>query len=820
MKRQLQDNLVSTLALSTLPPSTVRRRKLRKPHNPDEGLAKRVSTKIEEGDIKGAIRLASSDDALADFSDETYEALRSKHPPTHPDSHIPSLPDMGAPDMLEVSRVDVIQAIRSFPCGSAGGPDRLRPQHLKDVVQYSDEDNLESPILNALVDFCSMVLHGDVPQLVRPFFFGASLVALKKKSGGVRPIAVGCTLRRLVAKIAGRKVSGEMSELLAPRQLGFGVRGGAEAAVHAARRFLQDMPSDHAVVKLDFANAFNSVRRDCVLSAVQSMCPALYSFVYSAYAASSNLLWGDRTVTSAEGVQQGDPLGPLLFCLVLHQQSVHLRSEFQVLYLDDVTLGGSCEDLIHDIQVMRDAAALGLSLNVTKCEIVCNDNLSCDTLLVALPDAQLVKVSQAQLLGSPVGDDECVATAVMDKVEVLRRLGERLHLLTAHDALILLRNCFALPKLLYILRTAPCFRSVTLESYDDCLREILGTVTNNLLERDSQAWAQATLPVKLGGLGIRSAVSVAPSAFLASVHSTSELVSEILPPTYASQPAPFVEEAVSVWSVGHECLPPEDVAATSQKLWDFPRTASLAQRLLDDATSDVERARLLAVSAKESGAWLRALPVSSLGLRMDDNTVRIAVGLRLGTPICGPHQCHHCSVVVDELGRHALSCRRSEGRHQRHSALNDLVKRALLSAQIPSRLEPSGLVRSDGKRPDGVTLAPWKSGRLLVWDATCPDTFAPSYRAIATQERGRVAAAAEGKKDAKYSSLPPTHCFSPLAIETMGVLGPKSLALVREIGRRITGESGEPRSTDYLLQRLSVAVQRGNSASVCGSVPT
>ncbi len=100
--------------------------------------------------------------------------------------------------------------------------------------------------------------------------------------------------------------------------------------------------------------------------------------------------------------------------------------------------------------------------------------------------------------------------------------------------------------------------------------------------------------------------------------------------------------------------------------------------------------------------------------------MRIAVGLRLGTPICGPHQCHHCSDVVDELGRHALSCRRSEGRHQRHSALNDLVKRALLSAHIAFRLEPSGLVRSDGKRPDGVTLAPWKSGRLLVWDSTCP----------------------------------------------------------------------------------------------------
>ncbi len=145
------------------------------------------------------------------------------------------------------------------------------------------------------------------------------------------------------------------------------------------------------------------------------------------------------------------------------------------------------------------------------------------------------------------------------------------------------------------------------------------------------------------------------------------------------------------------------------------------------------------MSTKESGAWLRALPVSSLGLRMDDNTVWVAVGLRLGTSICGPHQCQHCSVIVDELGRHALSCRQSEGRHQRHTALNDIVKRALSSAKIPSRLEPPGLVRSDGRRPDGVTLATWKSGRLLVWDATCPDTFTPSYRTDAypsTRESG------------------------------------------------------------------------------------
>ena len=139
-------------------------------------------------------------------------------------------------------------------------------------------------------------------------------------------------------------------------------------------------------------------------------------------------------------------------------------------------------------------------------------------------------------------------------------------------------------------------------------------------------------------------------------------------------------------------------------------------------------------------------------------------------------------------------------------ALNDIMKYALSAAHVPSRLEPTGLLRSDGKRPDGVTLAPWKCGQLLVWDATCPDTFAASYRTHATSEPGRVAALAEDRKVDKYRDLPRSHLFCPLS------------KIWREVGRRIAMETGEPRSTDFLLQRLSVAVQRGNCASVLGGI--
>ena len=151
-------------------------------------------------------------------------------------------------------------------------------------------------------------------------------------------------------------------------------------------------------------------------------------------------------------------------------------------------------------------------------------------------------------------------------------------------------------------------------------------------------------------------------------------------------------------------------------------------------------------------------------------------GLQLGSAqvlfsACRPHTCQHCDVEVDQLGLH-VSCKKSEGRHYCHSAMNDILHRAMTSAQIPSRLEPSGLVHSDGKRPDGVTLVPWKNGKSLIWDATCPDTLARSYRAAATSSTGAVAAGAETRKLTKYDSLAPSHTIVPVAIESLGVIGP------------------------------------------------
>jgi hypothetical protein len=202
----------------------------------------------------------------------------------------------------------VVKAIQAFPAGSSGGPDGLRPQHISDLL-----GNKESgpSLATALTAFVNLLLSGVCPAEIVPLLFGGRLIALQKKTGGLRPIVVGFTLRRLAAKCANIKASASLANYFTPRQLGVGLPGGCEAAIHATRRFIQTMPSDYVVAKLDFSNAFNCLHRDTMLKAVLDKIPEHYRFCHLSYNNASILFFGTHTLLSEEGTQQGDPLGPL-----------------------------------------------------------------------------------------------------------------------------------------------------------------------------------------------------------------------------------------------------------------------------------------------------------------------------------------------------------------------------------------------------------------------------------------------------------------------------------------------------------------------------
>ena len=102
-----------------------------------------------------------------------------------------------------------------------------------------------------------------------------------------------------------------------------------------------------------------------------------------------------------------------------------------------------------------------------------------------------------------------------------------------------------------------------------------------------------------------------------------------------------------MWSEGLDASTPPVADAPRQKAWDAPRVAPSVKALQEAAPDISAQTRLLAASLKEEGAWLQALPVSSLGLRMEDDVFRVATGLRLGVPLCQPHKCQQCGTPVD-----------------------------------------------------------------------------------------------------------------------------------------------------------------------------
>ena len=143
--------------------------------------------------------------------------------------------------------------------------------------------------------------------------------------------------------------------------------------------------------------------------------------------------------------------------------------------------------------------------------------------------------------------------------------------------------------------------------------------------------------------------------------------------------------------------------------------------------------------------------------------------------------------------------------------MNDLVWRATTRAGIAAVKEPHGLTRSDGKRPDGLTLIPWCEGRCATWDVTVADTTAVSYIAMTSSLAGSAAEAAAQRKEIKYAELSHSYVFFALAFETLGPINRDGVSFLSTLGRRISTVTDDPRETSFLFQRISVNIQRFNA---------
>ena len=167
------------------------------------------------------------------------------------------------------------------------------------------------------------------------------------------------------------------------------------------------------MLKVDLRNAFNSIRRSACLEGIRRHCPGLVAWSSWCMGDTSLVFWGKRTLECKTGVQQGDPLGPLLFAAGIHdviESLIGHDSFYQTWYLDDGLLVGPAP-IIHELvsRMTTLLAAKGLQVNPDKCELYTAPGSSSSWTIPGIPT--ITNPDNWQYLGSPLNDKTTAAIA-------------------------------------------------------------------------------------------------------------------------------------------------------------------------------------------------------------------------------------------------------------------------------------------------------------------------------------------------------------------------------------------------------------------------
>ena len=206
------------------------------------------------------------------------------------------------------------------------------------------------------------------------------------------------------------------------------------------------------IVKLDVKNAFNTVRRHHLLRVSYESTLPIAGLAHLAYSYPSTVLASDHPICSAAGIQQCDPLGPVLFAMTVDEVASSLSTEINIWYLNDATLGGPAKSVFADVRkCVTQFKKIDLEVNPSKCEII-NMSYPVDeltelvtTIASDLPGLKRTKLENKELLDSAILD-QVVKKAIVNNLFKYTLMVHRLRQLDTHTGFFLRKNAFSLPR--------------------------------------------------------------------------------------------------------------------------------------------------------------------------------------------------------------------------------------------------------------------------------------------------------------------------------------------------------------------------------------
>ena len=777
----------------------------------------------------GRAAKALNSEGLAPSDKKTLGYLRELHPRSAAPQPFPPSDHSFLAYQFEESFV--LKALKGFPSGTASGPSRTFPEHFLNAAECPTPVAAERA-LTAVTKLVNALAAGKIAPEVAPWLCSANLYALKKAKGGVRPIAVGEVLRRLTAKCLARAANSEAQAFLCPHQLGVATKGGVEAIVHSTKLIMEKCRREGlGILMVDFENAFNSLDRTHILTAIRDRLPGLVAFSDLSYSQHSNLIYESSIINSEHGVQQGDPLGPLLFAATLHSLVEKIAKDVPDLslnawYLDDGICAGKESSLLSALEIISCyGKELGLNIKLGKCELWSQRDFPHIPAVIPRSAAD-----GFQLLGAPIGNSEFAITSLSKRIEKASICLEKLEELDDPQiSLGIIKSCLGTPKLTYSLRTlAPRDDyNKTLSVFDEGLRDALSFIAGSPVT--DNAWWQACLPIALGGLGIRRAADQHRPAYIGSVVATRHLV-EQLTGFDASESEEFmaIYNSFAQNATGNPCEGAVDPSPQpcSQK-WLQSHSDALSHKNLIQCTSNGrEKVRLNSLTLPHAGAWLSAVPIKGLGLYLSASEFQAVLRYRLGLPVYSDERrCPYCAGILDILGDHSLNCGGHGDRIARHDRLRDAIHDKSASASLAPRKEQKDLIPGSRSKPGDIFIPSWKSGKPAAFDVTVTSSLQASVIVHAAETSGYALKQAEEKKFSKHNQGCEDQgiTFIPLAVETLGGWSPLAVKTLRRIAILADARLGTRRdalaATPRLMQMLSICVMRGNANMLVTRAP-
>ena len=730
---------------------------------------KRAMSKMSEGRFAAALSEFTDGTSIMNPSDDVAPLI-AKFPTLPQDQAQHRFRKNSDEPCAAIVQPELLSALIKSAKQSAPGLSGMTIMHIKAALR-TDRDR-QDKLLNLL---SRMMNHWSNGRLVSRLLSDVRVIGFTYHDapGKIRPIGIMESISRLLARYHAKFSWGTAGQdALGSQQFAVGVcNGGAlmasviEDHLHAHSGGLRRVS-----ITMDQENAFNSVYREHIYNELNRIKHPLAKFFRVQYLSRG----GTRMVCNGvgvpfvwnRGVVQGDPLAGHYFALAISQSLLAVPESRA--YADDITITADHEvvaGIVAGLQI--ELNKIGLTTNLSKTAGARGLSSEAPDSISILGSPVDIKTN-TDLLGIPLGEDDHKLTFVKNKIaEVIRIANVLSNTLPTQHFLLLMRFCVQ-TKLSYLMRTVPFTQSIAdaFKFYDMEMDNIIAAKIG------ASALPQAAgLPVRYGGIGIRSLARTLPAALAGGYRQRIENWSKYsfgsspdgLPPDSEamrlalSLPHIPVESSPLALHTQGNTMPhvtpernytwPTDLDALdeflvkgTQKELQLLLDKALLKHLKEDPLSDVSIA--LGSATAPVACSLFSNP-SQPCLIVPDASFNAAIRRRLAIPATAQHTtCPLCNRNITTDPDHAQTCTKMAGQHtQTHNAVRNVLATASSSAGNVVLVEPKLVAKDPTKtktkiRGD-VHVYDGNHTNLLI-DCSCVSEFGATARARGKLDGGKL----------------------------------------------------------------------------------